>query len=152
MKCGKTLGPVPPINIGLEQNVQSDCMDFIWSGIARSAHDVSDGGLAVTLAEMCIAGGKGAVLEWEIVGRADTALFGEAASQIVIEVAPENLGYVDENATNFYMILGRVVDDDLLSITLRHSDADYLLEEGPPATNLNMSVSALKEQWEGALA
>ncbi|MEE8471813.1 MAG: AIR synthase-related protein, partial [Dehalococcoidia bacterium] len=58
-------------------------------GLIRSAHDCSDGGLAVTLAECAIAGGIGFRGEEGVVGeRIDSSLFGEEPSRIVVSVAP----------------------------------------------------------------
>lgn len=61
-------------------------------GLLRSAHDLSEGGLAVALAEACVAGGVGArcQLSPELFGRrTDVALFGEGPSRVVVSVAPE---------------------------------------------------------------
>ncbi|MBX6341788.1 MAG: phosphoribosylformylglycinamidine synthase II, partial [Thermomicrobiaceae bacterium] len=56
------------------------------------AHDCSEGGLAVALAECCVVGGVGCRVDLgplvEAGGRLDEALFGEAASRVVVEVAP----------------------------------------------------------------
>lgn len=56
----------------------------------RSAHDLSEGGLAVALAESCISGEIGANVELSANGlRSDVALFSESQSRIVLTVAPE---------------------------------------------------------------
>ena len=60
--------------------------------MVRSAHDCSDGGLAVTLSESCIAGGIGIKAKWKMNGRADSELFGEAQSRIVVSLKPGLLG------------------------------------------------------------
>ncbi len=49
-------GTPPWIDLKLEQAIQNCCIEAIESGILRSAHDISDGGLAVALAECCIGG------------------------------------------------------------------------------------------------
>jgi phosphoribosylformylglycinamidine synthase len=59
----------------------------IQAGILRSVHDVSDGGLAVAVAEMCFAGGFGAALTGNF---DEPILFGETDSRFVIEVEPKN--------------------------------------------------------------
>ena len=55
-----------------------------------SAHDCSDGGLAVALAECAVLGGFGFRGEAELAGRADAALFGEAQGRIVVSLVPES--------------------------------------------------------------
>ena len=81
----------PGIDLELEARVQRTCRRLIREGIARSAHDCSDGGLAVTLAECCIAGGIGLRGTTELSGRWDAALFGELQSRIVVSLAPGSL-------------------------------------------------------------
>jgi phosphoribosylformylglycinamidine synthase II len=88
---GKVVG-APSINLGLEKRVQACCLEAIRQGLVRSAHDCSDGGLAVTLAESCIAGGIGIKAKWKMNGRADSDLFGEAQSRIVVSLKPGLLG------------------------------------------------------------
>ena len=76
----------PVIDLGLETRVQAACIAAIEEGLLQSAHDCSDGGLAVTVAESAIIGEVGAVIEPEIEGRWDAALFGEAQSRIIASV------------------------------------------------------------------
>ena len=147
-KSGKPLGPTPPIDHDLEARVQSTCLELIQAGIVRSAHDVSDGGLAVALAEMCIAGGKGAWIGIEIESRPETVLFGEGAARIVVEVADADMDRFEKIA-GLCPILGRVTDGDLLHIGLMY----WVEQQGEhrDVATLSLSVTALKEQWEGAL-
>ncbi len=93
----------PDIDLSLEQRVQTLCRRLIADGVALSAHDCSDGGFAVALAESCIlgdtsVGGRGPVgftasptFAQAVPGRWDAALFGEAASRILIAVEPAAL-------------------------------------------------------------
>ena len=63
----------------------------IRSGLIRSAHDCSEGGLAVTLAECCISGEKrlGAQIDLATLsGRSDDLLFNEAPSRVVVSILP----------------------------------------------------------------
>ena len=81
----------PTINLDLEAAVERMCRATIARGIAKSAHDCSDGGLAVALAECCITGYKGFVGDENLPGRWDTILFGETQSRIVISAAESSL-------------------------------------------------------------
>jgi phosphoribosylformylglycinamidine synthase subunit PurSL len=68
----------------------------IAAGMVRAVHDLSEGGLAVAAAEMCIAGRLGMTLSLADIRRADevqddtTALFAESSSRFLVEVAPES--------------------------------------------------------------
>ena len=63
------------------------CRRLIAEGLASSAHDCSDGGLAVALAECCIVGGIGLRADLPVSGRWDAALFGEDQSRIVVSLS-----------------------------------------------------------------
>ena len=81
----------PAIDLDLEVAVQRVCHRLIEAGVVSSAHDCSDGGLAVAVAESCIAGGVGFQGDLSVTGRWDAALFGERQSRIVVSLAPEKL-------------------------------------------------------------
>ena len=85
--CGR-----PTINLDAEARLQRALVALGAGGLVRSAHDCSDGGLAVALAECCILGGLG-LRSGDIPkqGRWDAALFGELPSRAVISIAPEHL-------------------------------------------------------------
>ncbi len=95
------LGPPPPLDLDVERAVQTFVREAARRGLLRSAHDCSEGGIAVAIAECCIAGGLGfqgkpTILselrdEAEAIdqsGRLDLALFGEGQSRFVFSVAP----------------------------------------------------------------
>tara|TARA_B100001123_G_scaffold401672_1_gene488636 strand:- start:92 stop:1480 length:1389 start_codon:yes stop_codon:yes gene_type:complete len=90
---GKIEGPIPPLNIELEMGVQQLCLDAIKKGIIKSAHDVSDGGIAVNISEsiMSSKGNLGAELHINRKLRNDEMLFGECQSLIVVTVSEESL-------------------------------------------------------------
>ncbi len=79
----------PHIDLGMEKRLQRCCLEAIRRGIINSAHDCSEGGVAVALAESCLSTGLGFVSnDWRLEGRLDTALFGEAQSRIIVSVTP----------------------------------------------------------------
>ncbi|HEY0073210.1 MAG TPA: phosphoribosylformylglycinamidine synthase subunit PurL [Abditibacteriaceae bacterium] len=94
---GLEVGRPPQLDIERELMVQKFTLAAIRGGIAKSAHDVSDGGLAIALAECCIAGNRGASIglppeiEDQINIRLDAVLFGESQSRVILSIAPENL-------------------------------------------------------------
>ena len=86
---GLTAGDAPHLDLAEEVAVQRTVLAAIRAGLVRSAHDVSDGGLAVCLAESCLHGGVGADVALPATGaRLDAVLFGEAQSRVVLRVAP----------------------------------------------------------------
>jgi phosphoribosylformylglycinamidine synthase II len=81
----------PHIDLEKEKRLQRCCLEAIRRGLINSAHDCSEGGLAVALAESSAAGGIGFVSsEWELEGRLDAALFGEAQSRIIVSISPKS--------------------------------------------------------------
>jgi phosphoribosylformylglycinamidine synthase len=76
----------PKIDIELEKRVQQVCRDAIEQGLITSAHDCSEGGLAVTLAECSIQGGVGFTGDFSVDARWDVTLFGERQSRIVVSL------------------------------------------------------------------
>ena len=90
----------PSIDIEAEAALQRACRRLAVTGVIKSAHDCSEGGLAVALAESAIAGGHGiecgadAALGRKLAEsgvRWDSALFGEAQSRIVISLSTEKM-------------------------------------------------------------
>ncbi|MDE2897831.1 MAG: phosphoribosylformylglycinamidine synthase subunit PurL [Chloroflexota bacterium] len=79
----------PEINLVDEVAVQRLVRELIAGRLLSSAHDCSDGGLAVALAESAFAGGRGVqVPDLPVSGRLDEALFGESQSRIVVSYQP----------------------------------------------------------------
>jgi phosphoribosylformylglycinamidine synthase len=88
---GELWGLPPDIDLDLEQRVQDCCRKLIAEGLAESAHDVSDGGLGVTLAECCLGRNTGAAVEIPASADARAWLFAEDPSRIVVSVAGKHL-------------------------------------------------------------
>jgi phosphoribosylformylglycinamidine synthase len=86
---GAVTGRPPEIDLALERSVQAFLRQVIAQGLVASAHDLSDGGLAVAAAEGCIASGLGAQLELPAsAARLDRLLFAEGGARILVSVAP----------------------------------------------------------------
>src|SRR5260370_41641755 len=84
-------GRVPALDLEAEASVQTACLRAAENGLLRSAHDCSDGGLAVALAECCFSSLNRDVFgaEIDLTGQYDlaTKLVNETASSIVISFA-----------------------------------------------------------------
>ncbi|MDQ7793588.1 MAG: phosphoribosylformylglycinamidine synthase subunit PurL [bacterium] len=143
---GLVAGPPPGLDLEAEVRVQALCLEAIRAGMVRSAHDCSDGGLAVALAEMAVAGGEGARgLDVDLAAaggsRLDTLLFGETPSRIVLAVAP-------------------AAAEGLLALARRHgvaavelgvvTDGRVVLRQGG-RTLVDEATADLEAAWKGAL-
>ena len=84
---GLEVGSPPQLDIDAEKKLQAFLRDAIDQGLLQSAHDVSDGGLAICLAECCIAGSNGAHLYSFGSAINALALFGERTATAVVSVA-----------------------------------------------------------------
>jgi phosphoribosylformylglycinamidine synthase len=85
------------IDLALEARVQRGLLEAAARGLLRSAHDCSQGGLAVTLAECCLAEGVGFDAEGvSLTGRRDAALFGERESRVVVSVSERDAATLEE--------------------------------------------------------
>ena len=80
----------PRIDIDLEKRVHQVCRSAIGQGLLAAAHDCSEGGLAVALAECSIQGDVGFVGDFSIADRWDVILFGEQQSRIIVSLPKEN--------------------------------------------------------------
>jgi len=99
---GREGGRPPRISLRSEAAVQAVCREAIQAALLRSAHDLSDGGLGLSLAESCLASpGSGLGAEVRIPdgeGRPDGQVFGECASRIAVSLDPELFGKLQDLA------------------------------------------------------
>jgi phosphoribosylformylglycinamidine synthase len=139
-------GEVPKINLELEKRVQQTCLQIAERCLAQSAHDCSDGGLAVTIAESCFSSlnraATGAVIELKDEDLSTAALlFSESPSRIVISFAPENIEEIQaiakENDCPFE-IIGQVGTKDLRILI---NDAEIV----------SIPILELENRWTNAL-
>ncbi len=139
---GKVEGRIPDVDLPLEVELQSKLRAAIEARLLRSAHDCAEGGMAVALAECCIASGSNGGAQFAdpetpqsgrsgrwlgadvdlgsaasvagAAGRPDLALFGEAPTRVIVTCAPELLGPLDEAlGTLPHRVVGRVTGADL---------------------------------------
>jgi len=93
--CGREEGAPPPVDLAAEKRNGDVVRGMIRAGTATAAHDVSDGGLLIALAEMAMAGGIGAQLfaaPGSIVPHA--YWFGEDQARYVVTIPVEQAGLV----------------------------------------------------------
>jgi len=130
---GIIAGEPPAIDLAAEKRL-IDCLVALASaGTVQSAHDVSDGGLAVTLAESCFAAkGLGASVSLAENAPAEYALFSERGARCIVSVAPADLAAVLRTARQYGVEareLGNVTRDAALRIEIQgHAAIDSPLD------------------------
>jgi len=83
---GKEAGPPPRVDLAAEKSVGDFVRGAIRCGAITACHDVSDGGLAVAVAEMALASGIGAMLDQPLIGTAAQSYFAEDQGLYVVTV------------------------------------------------------------------
>ena len=124
---GLCTGRPPQTDLALEQRVQQALRSGIRAGQISAAHDVSDGGLLVAVAEMAVAAGCGAQLSVPSAGRLERLLFAEGGARVVVSVPEASwpaLQTALQQAGCPAQSLGRVQADARLQ--LRVGDQDLL--------------------------
>jgi len=122
---GLKMGDSPRIDLEREKTVQRTCLEAIKVGLINSAHDCSEGGLAVTLAECCILNSHqkiGAIIDllpshFPFSLGTDGLFFGETQSRIVVSCRPEDFNQIRDLAHKNkapLAKLGRIEGDKLI--------------------------------------
>jgi phosphoribosylformylglycinamidine synthase len=141
--AGIVAGEPPAIELGAEKWLIDCLVASAAAGTLQSAHDISDGGLAVTLAESCFAApGLGASVSVPEDFAAEYALFGERGARVVVSVTPENLGALRNTARQYGVgahEIGKVNRDNLLSIQYKGHSV------------LSASIPAVQNIWAHSL-
>ncbi|HEY3281048.1 MAG TPA: phosphoribosylformylglycinamidine synthase subunit PurL [Armatimonadota bacterium] len=140
---GMEVGNPPSLDSAYEVALQAALREAIEAGLLSSAHDCSDGGLAVALAESCISADLGATVELPTRpdGRHSLALFSEEASRVVVSSPPARAKELETLAKARGVgltALGEVGGKDL---AIRLGDKGGL--EAP--------VAELRDAWEGTV-
>jgi phosphoribosylformylglycinamidine synthase len=126
-------GDPPAVDLVAEKCL-IDCLVALATACTlQSAHDISDGGLAVTLAESCFAAnGLGASVRFNENSSAEYVLFSERGARCVVSVSPSNLAAVLATARQYNVgatELGSVTREVALRIELqRHAAIDFPLD------------------------
>ena len=134
---GKVAGR-PVLDMDMEIAVQNTCREAIKRGLLRSAHDCSDGGLAVALSESAIVGGIGMVCgPLPINSRLDVTFFGESPSRIIVSLSPDKVKELEVIAGGYGAPL------QLLGVV----EGERLLIPG----YIDLAVDEMGKAWRGGL-
>ncbi|TDI85709.1 MAG: phosphoribosylformylglycinamidine synthase subunit PurL [Caldithrix sp.] len=133
LQFDRVAGDCPGLDLEFEKRVQDCVLALIRAGLLSSAHDVSDGGLAVALAESCILSEEslGVHVSLNFEDRADFVLFGEDQSRIVLSLPEFNLNGVNKIISQHNLpagTIGRVTEKDLVINQLIKCDVAELRE------------------------
>ncbi len=129
-------GKAPAIDLDVEAKRQKQILDAIHQGAVQSAHDLSEGGLAVGLAESLFGTTNGAHIK--VSGEATAALFSESQSRFLITVKPENQAKF-ESIVEVANQVGTVTDCGNLEV---HIDGTSVISE---------TVEQLNKVWKEAI-
>ena len=106
-------GMPPALDLDREKRVQDAVREIVGTGLAESAHDLSDGGLAVALAE-CALGGVGARVDIDSDLRPDLLLFHEGPSRVLLSTAePERVQAVASRHGIEAPVLGATIEAEV---------------------------------------
>lgn len=134
----KVEGRPPSLDIKKEKMLQDTVLEAIVSGLVESAHDLSDGGLAIALAESCISGHVGAKVNLSSQLKAESYLFSESQSRVILSVNAKNVEKVKNIASKNNILcemIGEVAADSL--------EINYQKKQV-----VNLSVDKLTKAWE----
>ncbi|HYV84606.1 MAG TPA: phosphoribosylformylglycinamidine synthase subunit PurL [Patescibacteria group bacterium] len=141
---GLEAGRPAPVDLRRERALHDALRDARAAGLVASAHDCSEGGLAVALAECCITapgGALGAAIALDAAGRIDALLFGEAPSRIILSTTPECLARLET------LLRGR----DVPFRVLGKAGGERLTITVGGAAAVDLEVAPLRTAWLTAL-
>jgi phosphoribosylformylglycinamidine synthase len=124
-------GDAPFLDLEEEKTLHSVLLAAIREGLVHSAHDVSDGGLAVTLAECCFLGAQriGATITLDSTDlRKDALYFGESQSRVVVSCAAEHAAAILRKAEEAGLAAARIGTTGGTHLRI-NDDIDLAVEE-----------------------
>jgi phosphoribosylformylglycinamidine synthase len=150
-------GEVPKVDPELAKRTFLALHQAICQGLVRSCHDLSEGGLAVAVAEMAFAGDHGAQIDLDAVpdnfealdapARVVATLFSESNTRFVCEVTPEHQQTFEALLHGHQVpagAIGKVWADKRLTIDGRNGS-------GTPHTLIDLPLATLKRAWQEPL-
>ncbi|MBP3966282.1 phosphoribosylformylglycinamidine synthase subunit PurL [Paenibacillus lignilyticus] len=138
---GKSEGRPPQIDLATEKKLLDGVLGAIREGLVASAHDLSEGGLAVALAESAISGKLGAEVDITTDLRPDAALFSETQSRILLSAKPEQAQALQKYLTD------KGVPNAALGVV--RTSGLVVTVNGKPG--INAPVDQLEKVWKDAI-
>ena len=147
-------GMPPWLDLEREQALQHCVLTLIQNGWVQSAHDCSEGGLLVTLAESCFSHptasfGAQITLKQERL-RLDALLFGESPSRVLLSVKQDHL----EQVQHYIQDLGKKVPMNFLGRVTEIQQMDVTVQGSKNRTSCHMSLSLsdLAARWHSSIS
>ncbi len=143
-------GSPPFLSLETEKALQDFVLKVIHEGLVQSAHDCSDGGLAVALAECCVSGpsaARGAVVKLGLGSlRRDALLFGESQSRVILSTRP--------NAVE--SLLSRAAEAGVPAAQIGTVGGDRLVLEVEPGKvsdgcRIDLPIGQVSDRWVHAI-
>ncbi|MED3501797.1 phosphoribosylformylglycinamidine synthase subunit PurL [Brevibacillus agri] len=141
LATGSISGRPPQIDLNKEAAVQKLVLTAIRKGLVNSAHDLSEGGLGVALAESCFGKGIGAQVELSSELRSDVLLFSESQSRILLSASPEQAE----------AILALAGEHGVPAEKIGTIGGDRLVVNVNGAEAINASIQEVKAAWKDAI-
>jgi phosphoribosylformylglycinamidine synthase II len=138
---GGICGRPPQLDLQKEASLQQLVLKAIRQGLVKSAHDLSEGGLGVALAESCFGQEIGATVELATELRTDVALFSESQSRILLSVAA---GDTDS-------VLAMASELGVSAQVIGTTGGERLVVKVNGGEAINAPLSDLKAAWKDAI-
>ena len=140
----KNEGKPPVLDRKQEKHVQKFCLELIQKGLIQSAHDCSEGGLVIAVAESCFSSPEetlGATLELESTLRGDTLMFSESQSRIVISFPEELKNQIEDLALSSSIDFSLIGKTGGSKFTVNINSQEYIKQD----------IKTIKEIWKTSL-
>ena len=137
-------GKPPVLDRKHEKQVQEFCLELIQKGLIQSAHDCSEGGLVIAVAESCFSAKEealGATLELESTLRGDALLFGETQSRIIISFPEELTDQIEDLALSYPVDFSLIGKTGGSQFTVSINGQEYIKQD----------IESAKEIWKTSL-
>ena len=108
------LSPAPYFDLEEESKLQNTISSLIKNKLVESVHDISEGGLFVTLTESALPNQFGFEIKTDASIRKDAYLFGESQSRAVVSIKLENKALFEKELGIPFEFLGEVVENEIL--------------------------------------
>ncbi|MGG3843534.1 phosphoribosylformylglycinamidine synthase subunit PurL [Anoxybacillus kestanbolensis] len=133
---GRIFGKAPTIDLHVEAERQQQLLTAIRAGVVASAHDISEGGLAIALAE-CLVSTNGLGAYVTIDGDIAAELFSETQSRFIVSVKKEHRQAFEQLVQA--ICIGKVTNDEMLHVV--NEDTSII----------HVPVETMRNVWKGAI-
>jgi phosphoribosylformylglycinamidine synthase len=142
---GRVEGRVPQLDLDLERRVQEACLKIIQAGLVESAHDCSDGGLSIAIAECAFSSYRRAAIGCEVNLEGDLSaaalLFSESPSRIIVSAAESNVEQILEAAR----------ERNIAAAVIGWTGGERFVIKVNGETVINRSVAEVEQAWRSVL-